>query len=656
MAEHNASVSGVISGQAAIAAESRRSDGVHQRPDGDSQQQGPSTAHQQEQPDTINNNDSNNNGPPQQQQQANNQFGTVRDRIFQAMLVRMAVCYNRYIPKFVRRLIEFFTLLTAISLLCIMLYVHFSFGRKDPDCLASLINVWPRDGVLRVEVINNWEEYNAYQERLADEALKRDTAASNSTAFDLKEVLIKGPKALPKELRRRNADPIRRKSDHWSNLLLSNETVFDFLWKVDKSQKHLFSHDDISPVTEDADVEAIDDELFDGEKGPEATYECVIEYSLHNGLLRLSDAYRVDHNIPFLRVRIDPETDGCFGDVFSRFLMRHFLGFEDVLMSSVKSLAGNETEKGFLKDMITGELYRFVPSGHSRISYVYAFFVMLIFTFAISMLLRFSHYQIFIFIVDLLQIFDQNSIMAFPAAPLLTVIMALFGMETIMREIFNDTSTGFYVILLVWIADQYDSICCHAPISKRHWLRFFYLYHFAFYAYHYRFNGQYGGLALLTSTFFILHSMIYFFHHYEMPLILYRERIQRIIENIQDDTPEPPQPGEMADAATQNSGQLEQLSASTNREQSTTAVNGMETTRPIAGSMTGFVRNEGSQNTLSQGDHFTGGNTGSVNHGSASLIGAAYGVRTPTQDLTEQFLAAEQTAREVVANAMNDLF
>lgn len=33
--------------------------------------------------------------------------------------------------------------------------------------------------------------------------------------------------------------------------------------------------------------------------------------------------------------------------------------------------------------------------------------------------------------------------------------------------------------------------------------RFFYLYHFSFYAYHYRFNGQYGSLALFTSWLFI---------------------------------------------------------------------------------------------------------------------------------------------------------
>ncbi|CAN8027720.1 unnamed protein product [Ixodes persulcatus] len=95
-------------------------------------------------------------------------------------------------------------------------------------------------------------------------------------------------------------------------------------------------------------------------------------------------------------------------------------------------------------------------------------------------------------------------------------------METIMSEFFNDTTTAFYIILIVWVADQYDAICCHTAITKRHWLRFFYLYHFAFYAYDYRFNGQYSGLALLTSWFFIQHSMIYFFHHYELPSILQR--------------------------------------------------------------------------------------------------------------------------------------
>ncbi|CAL4066666.1 unnamed protein product, partial [Meganyctiphanes norvegica] len=107
-------------------------------------------------------------------------------------------------------------------------------------------------------------------------------------------------------------------------------------------------------------------------------------------------------------------------------------------------------------------------------------------------------------------------------------IHTLSSMEAIMSEFFNDTSTAFYIIVLVWVCDQYEAICCHTSITRRHWLRFFYLYHFAFYAYHYRFNGQYSWLALMTSWLFILHSMLYFFHHYELPAILQQAQIQQL--------------------------------------------------------------------------------------------------------------------------------
>lgn len=38
--------------------------------------------------------------------------------------------------------------------------------------------------------------------------------------------------------------------------------------------------------------------------------------------------------------------DDCFGDGFSRFLLDEFLGYDDILMSSVKALAENEENKG----------------------------------------------------------------------------------------------------------------------------------------------------------------------------------------------------------------------------------------------------------------------------------------------------------------------
>lgn len=48
-------------------------------------------------------------------------------------------------------------------------------------------------------------------------------------------------------------------------------------------------------------------------------------------------------------------------------------------------------------------------------------------TVSISMLLRYSQHQIFIFIVELLQMLEFNTALSFPAAPLLTVILALVG-------------------------------------------------------------------------------------------------------------------------------------------------------------------------------------------------------------------------------------
>ncbi len=99
---------------------------------------------------------------------------------------------------------------------------------------------------------------------------------------------------------------------------------------------------------------------------------------------------------------------------------------------------------------------------------------------------------------------------AFPAAPLLTVILALIGMEAIMSEFFNDATTAFYIILIVWIADQYDAVCCHTSISKRYWLRFFFLYHFAFYAVKFIFaQDNYFCLVEFKIFFFVLpHSII----------------------------------------------------------------------------------------------------------------------------------------------------
>lgn len=49
---------------------------------------------------------------------------------------------------------------------------------------------------------------------------------------------------------------------------------------------------------------------------------------------------------PRARLLTDPSRDQCFGDRFSRLLLAEFLGYDDILMSSVKGLAENEENKG----------------------------------------------------------------------------------------------------------------------------------------------------------------------------------------------------------------------------------------------------------------------------------------------------------------------
>uniref|UniRef100_A0A8C9SQZ0 Transmembrane protein 259 n=1 Tax=Scleropages formosus TaxID=113540 RepID=A0A8C9SQZ0_SCLFO len=416
----------------------------------------------------------------------------VRDRLFHALFFKMAVTYARLFPPSFRRVFEFFVLLKALFVLFILAYIHIAFSRSPINCLEHVREKWPRDGILRVEIQRNSSRAPIFLQFYETEGLQG---------------LVKEPE--------------------------DEEGGLGALHQEEEEEEMTMEMFDNSSVQFELDFEP---RLKSPQQGcvsclfavwPQEEY--IVEYSLEYGFLRLSQNTRQRLNIPVMVVTLDPMKDQCFGDGFSRFLLDEFLGYDDILMSSVKALAENEENKGFLRNVVSGEHYRFVSMWMARTSYLAAFVIMVIFTLSVSMLLRYSHHQIFVFIVDLLQMLEMNMTIAFPAAPLLTVILALVGMEAIMSEFFNDTTTAFYIILIVWLADQYDAICCHTNTSKRHWLRFFYLYHFAFYAYHYRFNGQYSSLALVTSWLFIQHSMIYFFHHYELPAILQQIRIQEML-------------------------------------------------------------------------------------------------------------------------------
>ena len=49
---------------------------------------------------------------------------------------------------------------------------------------------------------------------------------------------------------------------------------------------------------------------------------------------------------------------------------------------------------GYVRNVVTGEHYRFVSMWMARTSYFAAAFVMIVFTISVSMLLRYSHHQV----------------------------------------------------------------------------------------------------------------------------------------------------------------------------------------------------------------------------------------------------------------------
>uniref|UniRef100_A0A671U0C1 Transmembrane protein 259 n=1 Tax=Sparus aurata TaxID=8175 RepID=A0A671U0C1_SPAAU len=487
------------------------------------------------------NNNNNNMGPNRIRNPNMNQnpLINVRDRLFHALFFKMAVTYARLFPPSFRRVFEFFVLLKALFVLFILAYIHIAFSRSPINCLEVVRERWPRDGILRVEIQRNSSRASVFLQYYDSTGLQEELEAEEGAGGVAGLSLA----ALQEE---------EEEEEEEMTLEMFDNSSVQFELDIEPRLKPSLmgggvggaggggggggggvnDSQDVSFSQTTKGMQPLKDSVSELEMMARAVWpqeEYIVEYSLEYGFLRLSQSTRQRLNIPVMVVTLDPMKDECFGDGFSRFLLDEFLGYDDILMSSVKALAENEENKGFLRNVVSGEHYRFVSMWMARTSYLAAFVIMVIFTLSVSMLLRYSHHQIFVFIVDLLQMLEMNMTIAFPAAPLLTVILALVGMEAIMSEFFNDTTTAFYIILIVWLADQYDAICCHTNTSKRHWLRFFYLYHFAFYAYHYRFNGQYSSLALVTSWLFIQHSMIYFFHHYELPAILQQIRIQEML-------------------------------------------------------------------------------------------------------------------------------
>ena len=97
------------------------------------------------------------------------------------------------------------------------------------------------------------------------------------------------------------------------------------------------------------------------------------------------------------------------------------------------------------------------------------FYTVFLQTVSITMLLRYSQHQIFVFIVELLQMLEFNTPISFPAAPLLTVILALVGKS---NHILNFPQCGIFRIFChsdftwkqIWCFQKFKN--CHFCVFR----------------------------------------------------------------------------------------------------------------------------------------------------------------------------------------------
>lgn len=300
-------------------------------------------------------------------------------------------------------------LLKALTAFFILIYIHISYSQTPATCLEHLkTEGWPRDGIIRVEILRPGDSRVSLKDGVEDLSeeltMLRNTHKDGLVSIDpsatlpheeneLQDLLIKSPNTDDIEKITFTTPPngettnVSTNSENIDVVSGSTEAVqVKFVKSIEMTEsKETFNNESITDATiNDQKIEdVLKTDVPEVEKLMNAVLpddQYVVEYSLEYGFLRLSPATRQRLNIPVLTVTLNPQTDKCFGDSFSRFILQEFLGYDDLLMASVKVLAEQEDNKGYLRNVITGEHYRFVSMWWmQRGSYLASLFIMILF-------------------------------------------------------------------------------------------------------------------------------------------------------------------------------------------------------------------------------------------------------------------------------------
>jgi len=383
--------------------------------------------------------------------------------------------YARLCKKGLRRFLEFIVLIKALGAALALIYSHVGY-QNSSTCLLPLKGKIPVESILRVEIGRRRSALiSDYLYRIENQCpLHREL--EHQPFQNISRRLI----SVPTNVITDNSYPSLRPF-HYQPNIFSMRNIFDFGFEYINLVRFEFSH----------------------------------EY----GYLRLSEQARKTRNVEVIKVTLDPSKDECFKslvwDKFGRVLLAEWFGYDWIILDSIVQVSGNT---GYIRNTVTKDQFTVFNGGQKKRLLYVPIIACMVFTALIAMLLR-----RIVFASINLTVHNH-----FPYGAVASSVLALIGLEDIMSEYFGDSRIAFYVILSVWIADQFHSYCCHTPITKKYWIRFFYLYHLGFYMYYHIYTSRRNAfIALFTSCMLTMHMMIFFFHHFELPFVLNTFQIRR---------------------------------------------------------------------------------------------------------------------------------
>lgn len=323
-----------------------------------------------------------------------------------------------------RRLIELVLFMKALLAFFSLIYIHYTFSMSPATCLQQVADHWPRNGVLHIEINRHLPSHQRFVAGLQapkEEGMIEFSLPENLMKFDLlgRDDGTEKP-SISEILDEANYKNYRMYAAMHNLIDMFKERYTEGLVgggggekrdavegespvnlegseteiKIEADQEVTKAPEEETPappltppVLEKDEKLSLLQELTKSSSwlptvttDDEEEDQFIVEYSLEYGFLRLSNATRERMNIPVLYVFLNPDTDKCFGDNLSRFILEKFLGYDDLLMAALKTLAEKEDNKGYLRNLVTGEHFRFISSWWvPRGSFLAAFFVMLLF-------------------------------------------------------------------------------------------------------------------------------------------------------------------------------------------------------------------------------------------------------------------------------------